>query len=1173
MPTARHIYAALDDDVVKYDSADLSTYVWREGAGFLDGGASIGANDSGRAWHANRSEQEVLRFERDGISYGAGSIRFTPTAVSADDSGNYYVAAKDGEVVKFDQNDDEEWSASLSGTVKSLMWHEGTLYASVANYGLHSVDQYGSTEVDEYTEPSVMASAGDYFYFGEYNSFYEDNRLKQQDASNLDYNSLTGGANWSKTFAGTNEFIAMTADDRGVYVSLEYDDMLVLDTGGTQKNNTSLAATPVHGLGGGDAYTFTDNQAPTASFAYSKSNGTVDFTDQSSDGDGTIQSWEWDFGDGTTSTSQNPTHSYATSGTYTVSLTVTDDGGATATATQDISVTVVIGGDVSVTDKGAATDSAGAIANTAAAGFADTPVSLSVSASPLASGSVSAVDKKSIIQASTLPGQRADSIYVVEDGALRRRSALGGAMQEELLDSVGPATVEAESSGGAFYVVSATDTLTKYDSNASELWSRTASTTLELGKDHIWHADGQDVVKATKDGVEEWRWTNPLTNISAVSAAEGEVYAVVEEYADGTYNTHLYKINGGAVGWSKTHTDAEFIGLEAMPGGDVALAVNDTLKKYSPTGTELWSRNQFFKSKRSGVSADPFGALYVGEHRSVEKIGPDGWFWDKASGNAMDATPAVDNGRHAYVIDHQYSSVFGLTQTGDTDWELKADVDVLSVPRPNIPPSAGFQPVTDGLQVAFVDNSSDVDGSISSYSWDLGDGTTSAEPDPSHTYNSAGTYTASLTVTDDEGATDTISLDVAVAPIVHASAAVEDQLTQLAAGGTPVASAGGSFADNSVETITAQGGPYVSAGASLTGGKPTYASAGQVLSQGLISATDAASAPAAVLASIASAAADITGGEEENVLAQGGPIASAAAQVKSKREALALVGRPIASATGLLTGKGEALAAGGEVSLDAALAHTNAFGNVNAFGDILATGGGSFADSQTKLTIVGDVFSGGRGALVFSDEQSAIDAAGGVLAIGGGGLLAGAQSAHAAGLALLSGTSSVEDHRHVLTLGGRVLASGQGGFANRPAALLLAGSALAVGESSLTLVDGPAALALSGGPIAGAAASLADNPHDTASRGEVLTASTLAVADDTRVPNGAGLARASGSLHYSNPPQYTEGTGVILTSGTLSTEGGAPIITIPTFVGRKPDSISIGVDSIITVDTGVHSSL
>ncbi|PKK85266.1 MAG: hypothetical protein CVT48_06205, partial [Thermoplasmata archaeon HGW-Thermoplasmata-1] len=84
------------------------------------------------------------------------------------------------------------------------------------------------------------------------------------------------------------------------------------------------------------------NVPPIADFEYSPSNpttaNTVQFTDKSTDSDGTIVSWTWDFDDGNTSAQQNLTHKYAKAGTYTVALKVTDDVGGTHTVSKDIAV-------------------------------------------------------------------------------------------------------------------------------------------------------------------------------------------------------------------------------------------------------------------------------------------------------------------------------------------------------------------------------------------------------------------------------------------------------------------------------------------------------------------------------------------------------------------------------------------------------------------------------------------------------------------------------------------------------------------------------------------------------------------------------------------------------------------------------------------------------------------
>ncbi len=90
--------------------------------------------------------------------------------------------------------------------------------------------------------------------------------------------------------------------------------------------------------------TATPNNPPTASFTYSTSGLTVNFTDTSSDSDGSVVSWSWNFGDGNYSSSRNPSHTYSSGGSYTVRLTVTDDDGATDTYTRTITVTDPSGG-------------------------------------------------------------------------------------------------------------------------------------------------------------------------------------------------------------------------------------------------------------------------------------------------------------------------------------------------------------------------------------------------------------------------------------------------------------------------------------------------------------------------------------------------------------------------------------------------------------------------------------------------------------------------------------------------------------------------------------------------------------------------------------------------------------------------------------------------------------
>ncbi|WP_426661555.1 proprotein convertase P-domain-containing protein [Rhodanobacter aciditrophus] len=78
-------------------------------------------------------------------------------------------------------------------------------------------------------------------------------------------------------------------------------------------------------------------------------------------------------------------------------------------------------------------------------------------------------------------------------------------------------------------------------------------------------------------------------------------------------------------------------------------------------------------------------------------------------------------------------------------------------------PVANFTDTVNGLTVNFTDASTDTGGTISSYSWTFGDGSSSTAANPSHTYAAAGTYNVTETVTDNTGATSSKTASVTVA--------------------------------------------------------------------------------------------------------------------------------------------------------------------------------------------------------------------------------------------------------------------------------------------------------------------------------------------------------------------------------------------------------------------------
>jgi PKD repeat protein len=107
-------------------------------------------------------------------------------------------------------------------------------------------------------------------------------------------------------------------------------------------------------------------------------------------------------------------------------------------------------------------------------------------------------------------------------------------------------------------------------------------------------------------------------------------------------------------------------------------------------------------------------------------------------------------------------SVSGSATTVDASTDWRARAMFLSDDGAPPPPPSNDPPVAVAAQTGCVDltcsfssaGSHDDDGSIVSYAWTFGDGGTSNQQNPDHTYASAGNRTVTLTVTDNDGATN-----------------------------------------------------------------------------------------------------------------------------------------------------------------------------------------------------------------------------------------------------------------------------------------------------------------------------------------------------------------------------------------------------------------------------------
>jgi PKD repeat protein len=139
--------------------------------------------------------------------------------------------------------------------------------------------------------------------------------------------------------------------------------------------------------------------------------------------------------------------------------------------------------------------------------------------------------------------------------------------------------------------------------------------------------------------------------------------------------------------------------------------------------------------------------------------------WDFGDGSAGSNQ---QNLMHTYTVAGIYTATLTVT---DNDGVTDTDTVVITVTDPNssniAPTAAATGTPTSGNAPLDVDfdgsGSTDSDGSISTYAWDFGDGSQISNlQNPTHTYTTAGIYMATLTVTDDEGATNTDTVAITV---------------------------------------------------------------------------------------------------------------------------------------------------------------------------------------------------------------------------------------------------------------------------------------------------------------------------------------------------------------------------------------------------------------------------
>ena len=160
----------------------------------------------------------------------------------------------------------------------------------------------------------------------------------------------------------------------------------------------------------------------------------------------------------------------------------------------------------------------------------------------------------------------------------------------------------------------------------------------------------------------------------------------------------------------------------------------------------------------------------VGELITFDASGstdPDGqiisYLWEFGDGTTSQQAVAT----HSYTMSGEYNITLTVT---DNDGASASATGVVGVSQ-NTPPVAvgtispdpASNPLFVGQTIMFdASGSIDSDGQVISYLWEFGDGAASGQAMTSYAYDSPGTYTVTLTVTDDQNATDTITGEVVI---------------------------------------------------------------------------------------------------------------------------------------------------------------------------------------------------------------------------------------------------------------------------------------------------------------------------------------------------------------------------------------------------------------------------
>ena len=587
---------------------------------------------------------------------------------------------------------------------------------------------------------------------------------------------------------------------------------------------------------------------PTAAFTYTPTSPTtqdpVQFLDQSHDPAGQMRSWSWNIGDGTSAGSvQNPIHTFSRRGIYRVHLTVTGDSG-TVSAFRDIQVRnapplaaftfspalpkvgqmVTFGaggssdpdGTISLVewdfDNDGQTDATGSTVTWSFTSVGAKPVTLKVTDDAgdpsYATKVVPVTATPPVADFTYAPTSPLTGETVVFDASASKDPDGTIILYEWDLNKDGKTDATGMTISHAFPTAGAYPVTLVVTDNDGAIAAVTKAIPVQVG------GTGGD----NRPPVADFKFTpaepqvRDVVSFKATGSSDPDGQIVLYEWDfDGD---RVYDATGPEVAHAYDTGGAKIVTLR-ITDDDGALGYRSQVVPVifqRPTADFTYTPSQPRK-----------GALVTFDASSSRVLTGSGridfYEWDFNRDGRPEATGKTVN----YVFDVGGAVPVTLKVTDD-----KGGTDVVTktvTVTINQPPIATFtfsppNPTTADT-ITFTDASTDVGGSVVTWLWEFGDGATSTVQTPTHKYATGGTKAVKLTVTDNDGATATVTKSLVVTVVQNVAPVANFSFTPL----VPQVNQEVQFGDLSTDsdgTVTGWAWSFGDGGAS-TAKNPTHA--------------------------------------------------------------------------------------------------------------------------------------------------------------------------------------------------------------------------------------------------------------------------------------------------------------------------------------------------------------